>query len=252
MPNWTCNALEFDTRFTESLRLDDGHLDFNRWIPMPDSLRQTSGGLQEEAVSYIKTGVLSERAKLEIERVRGYVDAHHDQFYLDYYGLYLKDRDSFYPITTLHKDGNDYAVYTKEMFADLGAIYVTNELKYGYQDWYDWSIENWGMKWNASDSQLVDYGNGRSLLVFSTPWCQPKADLMRMIVSGLGDDWTFEASYEDGPLVCDIDGREKDPDTWELFRLAYMDGDGEEISREEYLCIKDSEDEWAYVDTVLV
>ena len=30
------------------------------------------------------------------------------------------------------------------------------EQEYGHTNWYDWSIDNWGCKWNCSDVD-VDY-----------------------------------------------------------------------------------------------
>ena len=41
--------------------------------------------------------------------------------------------------------------------------------KYGYDNWYNWSIANWGTKWNCydvhADSNFVE---------FDTAWCTPK------------------------------------------------------------------------------
>lgn len=32
---------------------------------------------------------------------------------------------------------------------ELGKQYVENIKKYGYPQWYDWCVENWGTKWNV-------------------------------------------------------------------------------------------------------
>jgi hypothetical protein len=42
--------------------------------------------------------------------------------------------------------------------------------KYGKNNWYDWSIENWGTKWNARDS-IIDYENKE--ITFDTAWSPP-------------------------------------------------------------------------------
>lgn len=39
----------------------------------------------------------------------------------------------------------------------LGMAAARNKEKYGYSDWYDWSIANWGTKWNACDPELIDF-----------------------------------------------------------------------------------------------
>jgi hypothetical protein len=47
--------------------------------------------------------------------------------------------------------------------------------KYGYPDWYEWSLSNWGVKWNASpylDARLDDNG-GEVMFYFNTPWGTP-------------------------------------------------------------------------------
>jgi len=42
------------------------------------------------------------------------------------------------------------------------------------EGWYEWSIENWGTKWNASDVDL-DQGDGELAFTFDTAWgpCGP-------------------------------------------------------------------------------
>lgn len=40
--------------------------------------------------------------------------------------------------------------------------------KYGKNNWYDWSIENWGCKWPASYTYAFENG-----VIFETPWDCP-------------------------------------------------------------------------------
>ncbi len=57
-----------------------------------------------------------------------------------------------------------------------------NLKKYGYKNWYDWSVANWGTKWNAGGSDnedmIVDYDEdvddtGIALFTFSSAWAPP-------------------------------------------------------------------------------
>ena len=46
----------------------------------------------------------------------------------------------------------------------------TEEKKiYGKNNWYDWSIENWGTKWNGYDSEVC----GNNQFKFCTAWSAP-------------------------------------------------------------------------------
>lgn len=33
---------------------------------------------------------------------------------------------------------------------------VDRRLKYGYDNWYDWRFENWGSKWDAQESYIIE------------------------------------------------------------------------------------------------
>jgi hypothetical protein len=44
-----------------------------------------------------------------------------------------------------------------------------NEKKYGYPDWYNWRIANWGTKWDAYDQYQVD----ENTIAFNTAWSDP-------------------------------------------------------------------------------
>jgi len=44
-----------------------------------------------------------------------------------------------------------------------------NLYAYGNEDWYDWSMENWGAKWSYYGKFLRD----EKSFLFCTPWCPP-------------------------------------------------------------------------------
>lgn len=41
--------------------------------------------------------------------------------------------------------------------------------KYGAADWYEWRVKNWGVKWDASESDFYD----DDAVTFQTPWGPP-------------------------------------------------------------------------------
>ncbi len=67
--------------------------------------------------------------------------------------------------------------------------------KYGSSDWYDWSVKNWGVKWNSYDNLLnIDTrgynGTGSILLCFQTAWTIPEGIFLELME--LYPELTFE------------------------------------------------------------
>ena len=63
--------------------------------------------------------------------------------------------------------------------------------KYGYNNWYDWNIQNWGTKWDCySHVELED-----SQIHFDTAWSTPMLAMMKLSI--LFEDITIEVKYAD-------------------------------------------------------
>jgi hypothetical protein len=45
--------------------------------------------------------------------------------------------------------------------------------EYGHDNWYSWSIENWGTKWNASEPFVATLCDDRITYTFNTAWSPP-------------------------------------------------------------------------------
>jgi hypothetical protein len=71
----------------------------------------------------------------------------------------------------------------------LVAAEESNLAKYGYRNWYDWCVNNWGTKWNAggdNDAMQVDYDEdvndqGIALFQFDTAWAPPLGVLEKLM-----------------------------------------------------------------------
>jgi hypothetical protein len=71
----------------------------------------------------------------------------------------------------------------------LVAAEESNLAKYGYRNWYDWCVNNWGTKWNAggdNDAMQVDYDEdvgdqGTALFQFDTAWAPPLGVLEKLM-----------------------------------------------------------------------
>lgn len=65
----------------------------------------------------------------------------------------------------------------------LGRQYLENLEQHGYTSWYEWSIANWGTKWDAYDVQDWRGGANKSELqiVYSTAWSPPISGLAHIV-----------------------------------------------------------------------
>lgn len=93
-----------------------------------------------------------------------------------------------------------------------GLLGREEEEKYGDNNWYRWSIDNWGTKWNSVDTRVEENGSTLSYN-FMTAWDCPREivnALMRMrktILKDISINW--DCVHEDGnehEIVVDIEG----------------------------------------------
>ncbi len=107
--------------------------------------------------------------------------------------------------TMLKSDENDFDFNNiipmpKDTFR--GNLGEEEREKYGENNWYDWSINNWGTKWNAVDTQLVDDTDKILSYQFNTAWDCPRQiaeALIRMKETILKDiEISWDCIHEDG------------------------------------------------------
>lgn len=55
------------------------------------------------------------------------------------------------------------------------------EEKYGYNNWYDWRIHNWGTKWDATNSEIILEDQNNLKICFDTAWSPPMTWLFYVI-----------------------------------------------------------------------
>ena len=92
-----------------------------------------------------------------------------------------------------------------------GLLGREEEEKYGDNNWYRWSIDNWGTKWNSVDTTVEENGSTLSYN-FMTAWDCPRQivdALMRMrktILKDISINW--DCVHEDGnehEVIVDIE-----------------------------------------------
>ena len=186
MPNWVSNKVKFSGRGREiidkitSANNDEEYVDFNKIIPMPKTLNITSGGNDSNAMQYALLKMDALQLKQTIEKLK--------ETSVSFYGNYFEKIYSCkkYTLEELEKVAKEFEeklnsgkqdrfneVDYKELgvnnLEDLGNVYINNILQYGADSWYDWCCENWGTKWNASDTYIID----DTEIEFSTAWSCP-------------------------------------------------------------------------------
>lgn len=86
---------------------------------------------------------------------------------------------------------------------DLGKQYFDNEEKYGTSSWYDWDCKNWGTKWNACNTDILDIDDDLVEIKFDTPWSTPYGWLDKLSkICPFYLEWEEEQGYH-GEIYCD-------------------------------------------------
>ena len=65
--------------------------------------------------------------------------------------------------------------------------------EYNSDNWYDWSCNNWGVKWDARDVDLSE-GFGELQYMFDTPWGPPEpvCEVLREKFPDLNIEWFWD------------------------------------------------------------
>lgn len=181
MPNWTHNEILCKKELADKLltKQEDKYLlDFNKLIPMPKTLEVAAGSVENEAVARYYLSLNNE----EQSKVRQLlVDS--EIFYRGcYWYKYLSTIENYRNNPNQMKLDNESFIKNLDpedkkisSLIDLGKQYVSNIENYQFSNWYDWSIENWGTKWNVEDDCIVEYNEklGNYQISFNTAWSMP-------------------------------------------------------------------------------
>lgn len=109
-------------------------IDFNKIIPRPESLNVEASSLGEDGMQYL------------IAKQKCFYMSPEDCTFIEQF----KQRP---------QEQQDSALA-------LGRQYLRNIADHDYKDWYDWSLANWGTKWNAYDQSF----ESPNIIWFTTAW----------------------------------------------------------------------------------
>lgn len=125
-------------------------IDFNKIIPMPQTLNITSGSLVDRGIAILKFTEKGDDSELRAMLNYPWVKAENittPQQLVDHF---------------LKGDDGNRGYLTEARMA------LENIEKYGHKDWYSWSIANWGTKWNAYETS-----DDEDSIKFDTAWSTP-------------------------------------------------------------------------------
>ena len=165
MPNWCYNEIrakcseEEAKQIMEEIKGPNGDVDYNSIIPMPITIPNYT------------------------------VD---ETFLLECLAAFCTIQNVPWPKMSIVKDlymKNMYSSYINKKYVvsrqQHDIMYLIGQLVYynlttnGYLSWYDWHLNNWGVKWNASDPE-VDQHDGDLIISFDSPWWTPNRVLEQL------------------------------------------------------------------------
>lgn len=153
MPNHVANVIKM--KGIKELPLfsiaDDGkqYFDFNKLIPMPESLNIESGSMEDVAIEAVMRKLSRARYSFCEKNYRKMDD---DEFKRRSYGR------------------------TENELEKIGLRYISNKVLYGATTWYDWCCDNWGTKWNAYGFEFLD----DETIKFETAWSCPEPVILKL------------------------------------------------------------------------
>lgn len=145
MPNHVKNKIIFSgdqqkiNGLLERIQNDErgfGTIDFNKIIPMPESLHIDAGSTETEAINNYLTAVNPVTPDYKMPKME-----------VPEFILLLKRMNQHKGFGGYNPNLSDSLI--KANMVVLGEKYVTNFQNHGATTWYDWSIENWGSKWES-------------------------------------------------------------------------------------------------------
>ena len=172
MPNHITNILKFEGdseqvhAMLDKIKSDElglGSIDFNKIIPMPESLNIEAGSRTDEAL-YVCMMALNPAApdmgvpKLsseEYQKLAGIVGRSKGEQFMTLDALRISRASKYTPLSDV---------------IAMGQVVISNYLQYGCGDWYGWCNRNWGTKWNAYD---VHFDQESQSIHFLTAWDTP-------------------------------------------------------------------------------
>lgn len=191
MPNWCFNALYVDNEKTlealeERFADEKGELDFNKIIPMPESLDVECGSSNAGDMYYY----LSDHLQLSVDEVRMIPDS--KLIENEYATDASKNRDNLKHLCGQMTERAEKGEITEKNY-EAGRTLIDNYHKYGAITWFQWCNEHWGTKWNSSSTCWEG-----EFVSFDTAWDAPVPVLEKLQELFPEDTFLIYSDNKDG------------------------------------------------------
>ncbi|ASN71586.1 hypothetical protein 10S8_30 [uncultured Caudovirales phage] len=189
MPNHVENIIKMEGIINLPLFVEgDGEksFDFNKIIPMPESLNIESGSSTDENIIYY----ITERCTIPIQCL----EPEKKNLVKKLIKNMFSPREFTWAeevFKIVMEKSYSESEYQKKKRYENGMICLSNYQQYNATTWYDWHCNNWGTKWNAySYKQRND-----NEISFQTAWSNPEPVMLRL--SEMYPDATIEHWWAD-------------------------------------------------------
>jgi len=179
MPNYAVNEVIIHAKgkkleeILNSIRRDGdvfGSIDFNKLIPMPESLNLAAGSITQHSVCAFISHIHAQgQAAIEQQTDELFTAMQITKGFLAGASYRMSEEE----ITKLAVRYDK----TPEEFIALGKQYVDNMKEHGAAHWYEWASKHWGTKWNVVEGNHLTAPN---TLRFETAWDAPHPILLAL------------------------------------------------------------------------
>jgi hypothetical protein len=231
MPNWVRNVVKMKGvgKLPLYSTCSDGeeYFDFEKLIPMPESLNLDSGSIETLAIQCFKAKIMKCCRHPSLSN-----------WQYAWGGLVIM------PDKELADMAKEIGKSITEL-EFLGHQYIENIVRYGATTWYDWRINHWGTKWNSSNLRRID----NDTIAFDTAWSDPEPILIELgarypdaviehwwadeeIGNNAGYRWMNGETVDTQQSACDQEAFGIYIKCWGETNCLYRDENGELVRRD--------------------
>lgn len=126
---------------------------------------------------------------------------------------------------------------------------MAKALTFSGSGWYDWNVRNWGVKWDAGDVELEDFGSYLTYR-FQTPWGIAEPAFEAMVKQHPELDFDFDCEEEQGwgaeftSSDGEDEGEERSLIQTNEWEIPESHADYVKLGRGECICDWQDEDSW--------